>query len=239
MELQEDLRDNQSIEIGITWLWTVLRQMGLRLKKSHSAPPSRTASESRRNASSGNRKRAHIDPSQFVFVDESGITTEMTRRYGRALHGARVDEGVPAGHWRTLTVLGAVSVSGWVAVMSVEAATDGDVFLAYLEHVLCPQLKPGQLVVMDNLGAHKVDGVRELIEQTGASLCYLPPYSPDFNPIEKCWAQMKQKLRALKARSVVALQQALSEALATLTPQNAANYFHHCGYAHMIIVKML
>jgi transposase len=172
----------------------------------------------------------HIDPSQFVFVDESGVTTEMTRRYGRALHGARVDEGVPAGRWRTLTVLGAVSLSGWLAVMSVEAATDGDIFLAYLKHVLCPQLKPGQLVVMDNLGAHKVDGVRQLIEQTGASLCYLPPYSPDFNPIEKCWAQLKQKLRALKARSVITLQQALSEALATLTPQNATNYFRHCGY---------
>jgi len=154
----------------------------------------------------------------------------MTRRYGRALHGARVDEGVPAGRWRTLTVLGAVAISGWVAVMSVEAATDGDVFLAYLEHVLCPQLKPGQLVVMDNLGAHKVDGDRQLIEQTGAFLCYLPPYSPDFNPIEKCWAQMKQKLRALKARSVITLQPALREALATLTPQNAANYFRHCGY---------
>ena len=183
-----------------------------------------------RNASSGKEKAGHIDPAQFVFVDESGVTTEMTRRYGRALHGARVDEGVPAGHWRTLTVLGAVSLSGWVAVMSMEAATDGDVFLAYLKDVLCPQLKPGQLVVMDNLGAHKVDGVRELIEQTGASLCYLPPYSPDFNPIEKCWAQMKQKLRALKARSVITLQQALGEALATLTPQNAANYFRHCGY---------
>jgi transposase len=167
---------------------------------------------------------------QLVFVDESGVTTEMTRRYGRALYGARIDEGVPAGRWRTLTVLGAVSLSGWVAVMSVEAATDGDVFLAYLEHVLCPQLKPGQLVVMDNLGAHKVDGVRKLIENTGASLCYLPPYSPDFNPIEKCWAQMKQKLRALKARSVITLQQALAEALATLTPQNAVNYFRHSGY---------
>jgi transposase len=154
----------------------------------------------------------------------------MTRRYGRALYGSRVDEGVPASRWSTLTVLGAVSLSGWVAVMSVEAATDGDVFLAYLEHVLCPQLKPGQLVVMDNLGAHKVDGVRKLIEQTGASLCYLPPYSPDFNPIEKCWAQMKQKLRALKARSVITLQQALAEALSGLTPQNAANYFRHSGY---------
>jgi len=154
----------------------------------------------------------------------------MTRRYGRALNGARVEEGVPAGRWRTLTVLGAVSVSGWVATMSIEAPTDGDVFLAYLDHVLCPQLKPGQLVVMDNLGAHKVDGVRERIEQTGASLCYLPPYSPDFNPIEKCWAPVKQRLRTLKARSVAALQNALPEALATLQSGHTANYFRHCGY---------
>jgi len=154
----------------------------------------------------------------------------MTRRYGRALHGTRVAEGVPAGRWKTVTVLGAVSVSGWVATMSIEAPTDGDVFLAYLEQVLCPQLKPGQLVVMDNLGAHKVDGVRERIEQTGASLCYLPPYSPDFNPIEPCWAQLKQHLRALKARSVSALQHALHDALHALTPQHAANYFRHCGY---------
>ena len=130
-----------------------------------------------------------------------------------------------------LTVLGAVGVSGWVATMSIEAPTDGDVFRAYLEHVLCPQLKPGQLVVMDNLAAHKVDGVRELIEQTGAALCYLPPYSPDLNPIEKCWAQVKQKLRQLKTRSVTALQEAIPEALSTVSSQNAINYFRHCGYA--------
>ena len=102
-----------------------------------------------------------LDPERLVFVDESGVTTEMTRRYGRGPRGERVREGVPVGRWRTLTVLGAVSTSGWVATMSVEAATDRDVFLAYLEHVLCPQLKPGQLVVMDNLAAHKVDGVRQ------------------------------------------------------------------------------
>jgi len=154
----------------------------------------------------------------------------MTRRYGRALNGARVEEGVPAGRWRTLTILGAVSVSGWVAAMSIEASTDGEVFRTYLEHVLCPQLKPGQLVVMDNLAAHKVDGVRELIEQTGAGLCYLPPYSPDFNPIEKCWAQVKQRLRTVKARSLATLQQALPDALATVTSQNTINYFRHCGY---------
>ena len=130
------------------------------------------------------------------------MTTEMTRRYGRAARGERVGEGTPVGHWRTLTVLGAIRMSGWVATMTIEAATDGEIFLVYLEQVLCPQLQPGDIVVMDNLSAHKVSGVRNLVEQTGAQLWYLPPYSPDFNPIEKCWSQVKQLLRAAQARSL-------------------------------------
>lgn len=154
----------------------------------------------------------------------------MTRRYGRAMDGARVNEGVPAGHWKTLTLLGAVGISGWVASMTVESATDGDVFLCFVEHFLCPNLQPGQIVIMDNLAAHKVDGVMELIQQAGACVFYLPPYSPDFNPIEKCWAQLKQRLRTLKARSLPALQLALLDALANLTPQNTNAYFQHCGY---------
>ena len=154
----------------------------------------------------------------------------MTRRYGRAMGGERVNEGVPAGRYRTLTLLGAIDISGWVATMTLEAPTDGDVFLAYLEHVLCPKLKPGQIVVMDNLRAHKVDGVKELIQKTGASLLYLPPYSPDLNPIERCWTQVKQRLRTLKARSLPALEHALDDALGTLSPLNTSNYFQHSGY---------
>ena len=158
-----------------------------------------------------------MDAANLIFLDESGITTEMTRRWGRTVGGGRLHDAVPAGHWRTLTLLGAVSASGWVATMTIEAATDGDVFLAYVEQVLCPQLRPSHCVVMDNLAAHKVAGVRELIEATGARLLYLPPYSPDFNPIEKCWAQLKQHLRAVKARSVFVLEQAISTALGVLT----------------------
>lgn len=169
-----------------------------------------------------------IDTGRLIFLDESGVTTEMTRRYGRAQRGERVGEAAPAGHWRTLTVLGAVSVSGWVASMSIESSTDADVFKAYLEQVLCPQLKPGQIVVMDNLSAHKVKGVRERIEAAGAELRYLPPYSPDFNPIEKCWALVKQRLRAIKARTVQALQHALADALSTVTPAHTAAFFQHC-----------
>lgn len=154
----------------------------------------------------------------------------MTRRYGRGPGGERVREGTPGGHWRTLTVLGAIRLSGWVATMTIEAATDGEIFLAYVEQVLCPQLQPGDIVVMDNLAAHKVAGVRELIENTGARLRYLPPYSPDFNPIEKCWSKVKQLLRAAKARSLSSLEHRVSEALAAVTPLNVQSCFHHCGY---------
>jgi len=155
----------------------------------------------------------------------------MTRRYGRARRGERVGEGTPCGHWRTLTVLGAIRSSGWAATMTIEAATDGDIFLSYLEQVLCPHLQPGDVVVMDNLAAHKVQGVRGLIESRGAQLRYLPPYSPDFNPIEKCWSKVKQLLRGAKPRSLLSLESAVTDALHAVTPHNIQACFRHCGYA--------
>jgi transposase len=172
-----------------------------------------------------------IDANRFVFLDESGVTTDMTRLYGRARRGQRIHEGTPDGRWRTVTLLGAVNVNGWQAVMTVEAATDGDVFLTYLREVLCPTLQAGQVVVMDNLAAHKVDGVRKLIEDAGATLRYLPPYSPDFNPIEPCWSVVKQRLRQLKARSLDALDAAIPQALSLISPAIVQNCFRHCGYA--------
>ncbi len=113
---------------------------------------------------------------------------------------------------------------------TIESATDGDVFLLYLEQVLCPKLRPGDLVVMDNWSAHKVQGVRQLIEATGAELLYLPPYSPDFNPIEKAWAKLKQLLRAAKARTTEVLEQAVAQILKAITADNPAACFRHCGY---------
>ena len=114
--------------------------------------------------------------------------------------------------------------------MTIEAATDTDVFLAFLDHALCPQLKHGDVVIMDNLSAHKVEGVWERIAAAGAELLYLPPYSPDFNPIEKCWAQLKQHLRRIKARTITALDSALDSALAMLTAPQMSAHFRHCGY---------
>lgn len=165
-----------------------------------------------------------------MFLDESGVTTEMTRRYGWAPRPERVSAAVPAGHWRTLTVLAALTVEGVLASMTIESPTDGDVFLAFLEQVLGPRLEPGHIVILDNLGAHKVKGVRELIESRGAQLLYLPPYSPDFNPIEQAWSKMKQLLRAVKARLLHQLEPAIAQAIAAITPQNAQAFFLHCGY---------
>jgi transposase len=142
----------------------------------------------------------------LVFVDESGVTTQMTRHYGRAPRGERVGEATPQSHWRTLTVLSAITLQGVLASMTIEDATDGDVFLAYLEQALCPKLEAGQLVIMDNLRAHKVEGVRE-------------KYSPDFNPIEQIWAKVKQCLRSAKARAAEALEQAIADALKAITAE--------------------
>ena len=149
----------------------------------------------------------------------------MTKRYGRARRGQRIAEATPEGHWKILTILGAMSVRGMVATMTVEAATDAEIFLAYLDHVLCPELRAGDVVVMDNLSSHKVEGVRQRIEQAGAELLYLPPYSPDLNPIEKAWAKLKQQLRAAKARTAQALDQSIAELLPTIRPQDATAWF--------------
>jgi len=142
----------------------------------------------------------------------------MTRNFGRAPSGERVAEGTPQSHWHTVTMLAALTTRGLQAPMTIESPTDGDIFLAYLEQVLCPQLQPGQVVIMDNLSAHKVAGVQQLIAATGARLLYLPPYSPDFNPIEQAWSKIKQLLRSAKARSVTALEVAIAEALEPLPP---------------------
>lgn len=166
-----------------------------------------------------------IDAERLVFLDESGVSTQMTRRYGRARRGVRVSESTPEGNWKILTILGAMSMHGMIATMTVEAATDAEIFLAYLDHMLCPALKPGDVVVMDNLSSHKVTGVRERIEAAGAELLYLPPYSPDLNPIEKAWAKLKQQLRSAKARTKEALDQAITELIPTIRPKDATAWF--------------
>ena len=149
----------------------------------------------------------------------------MTRLYARGTGGRRIHEATPGGHWKIMTILGAMSLSGMVATMTIEEPTDTDIFLTYVEHLLYPVLKAGDVVVMDNLSAHKVPEVCRWIEKAGAQVLYLPPYSPDLNPLEKAWAKLKQLLRAAKARTKETLDQAITEALPLITPGNAQAWF--------------
>ncbi len=155
----------------------------------------------------------------------------MTRLYGRAPKGERVIGAVPQNYGANVTMLAALGRRGVEAVMTIEGATDAEVFRVYVQQVLRPTLRPGDIVIMDNLRAHKAAGLRQAIEQTGARLPYLPPYSPDLSPIERCWSKLKTALRAAQARTREALERAIAEALATITVSDAHSWFHHCGYA--------
>ena len=170
---------------------------------------------------------------RLVFIDESGAKTNMTRTRGRAPRGVRVIDKVPHGHWRTTTMISAIRTSGPFAAALVGGATDGDVFLAYVGHALVPGLRPGDVVILDNLQPHKAAGVRGLIEGAGARLLYLPPYSPDYNPIENMWSKVKQHLRSVAARTSEALQEAVWSALDRVTPADCVGFYRHCGYPAM------
>lgn len=166
----------------------------------------------------------------MVFLDECSTNTAMERRYGRAPCGARAEGAAPVNYGDNISVIGAIRLEGIVTAMTIAGAVDGDVFKAFTSEFLAPELKPGDVVVMDNLAAHKVAGVREAIEAVGARLIYLPPYSPDLNPIEKCWAKVKHFLRSFAARTKEALYQKLAQSLDLVTLKDLLGWFNHCGY---------
>lgn len=174
--------------------------------------------------------RAGIDPRKLIFIDETWAKTNMTRLRGRALRGERLIAKVPHGHWSTSTLIGALDIRGVRCSTLVDGPVNGEIFQAFVDQVLCPQLKPGEIVVMDNLSSHKGVGIRRAIEKTGATLIYLPPYSPDFSPIEPAFSKIKQMLRGLAARTRDALWRSMQSILDTVTPTDAANFFTHCGY---------
>ena len=175
-----------------------------------------------------------VAPERLVFLDECGVLTDMARLWGRSPRGTRAVGVVPCGHRKRLTVLGALGIGGIVAAMSVEAATSGAVFAAYLDQALLPELrrtKPDAVLVLDNLRAHKAAQVRGLLDRSGFAYRYLPAYSPDLSPIEPAWAKLKAELRRVAARTTEALHQALGPALGAITAQDAAGFFRHAGYS--------
>ena len=171
-----------------------------------------------------------LDPERMVFIDETAAATNMERRYGRAPRGERCRIAVPHGHDKTTTVTAALRASGPCAIALMDGATTGERFRAYVADTLVPALKPGDTVVMDNLAAHKVTGVRELIEAAGARLLSLPAYSPDFNPIEMAFAKIKALLRTTAARTVPELWTAIRTAFTGFTPTECRNYLAAAGY---------
>src|SRR5215210_3310362 len=171
-----------------------------------------------------------LDPARLVFVDECGTHTSMTRRRARARRGERARGRVPRNRGPVTTLLAGLSLAGMSPAMTVEGGTDTAVFATYLEHFLLPALRPGQVVVVDNVGAHKPERIRELVEAVGCALVFLPAYSPDFSPIEEAFSKLKALLRAAAARTRAALDAAIAVALAAVTAADAAGWFAHAGY---------
>ena len=163
-----------------------------------------------------------LDPGRFVFIDETWVKTNMTRNYGRAQVGERLVDYVPHGHWQTTTFISALRIDG---------AVNGEIFLVYVRDHLVPTLKLGDIVVMDNLSSHKVEGVQEAIEAAGARVAYLPPYSPDLNPIEQVFSKLKAKLRQARERTIETLWARVGTLIPTFTPEVCRNFLRHSGYA--------
>ncbi len=172
----------------------------------------------------------YIDVKKLVFIDESGVQKNMTRNYGRILGGNRLREAVPGTTWDTTTIISSIRYDGTCAPMTIDGPIDAEAFKAYVSEILCPTLKRRDIVIMDNLPTHKVPGIAELIEEAGAQLLYLPPYSPDFNPIEKMWSKIKSTLRRIKARTKIELDEAMMVAFNEVTSSDAIGWFKSCGY---------
>ena len=175
-------------------------------------------------------RQADLDPESLIFIDESGLSTKMARLRGWAAKGQRCRAAVPHGHWKTITFVGGLTLDGVIAPMLIDQPMDGEIFLAWCEQMLAPALRPGDIVIMDNLPAHKVAGIRDVIEARGATLLYLPPYSPDFNPIENAFAKLKAHVRKAAARTFDALETAAAKALAQFKADECLNFFAHAGY---------
>lgn len=172
------------------------------------------------------------DPEHLVFLDETWAKTNLSRTHGRAPAGQRLIAKVPHGHWKTTTFLAGLRASGWISPLVIDGAVNGALFLNYVRQQLAPALEPGDILILDNLASHKVRGVREAIERAGAQVLYLPPYSPDLNPIELAFSKLRRLLRSQAARSVDALWHACGSVLQAFSSTEIRNYFRHAGYRY-------
>ena len=229
-ELQRRLVEENGVRASTGTIWTFLDRCGLTFKKKslHAAEQDRPDVVERRE--DWFEAQLDLDPAKLVFVDESLASTNMARLYGRAPRGVRLRAAVPHGHRKKTTLVAGLRLSGVTAPQLLDGSINGESFLEYVRQVLVPALAPGDIVVIDNLSSHKSHPVREAIEAAGATLLFLPPYSPDFNPIEKAFSKLKALLRKAAERTVSGLHQAILRILATFTASECANYFASASY---------
>jgi transposase len=223
-----ELRRRLRLSCSLTALWRTLRRLKITRKKKTRRHEEQSRPDVQAQRASCVEEVAALDPEGLIFVDESGATTAMTRAYGRAPAGERVPGAVP-GHWESVTMLSGMRLSGVVAPWAFEGATDSAAFETYVTEVLAPQLRPGDVVVWDNLQAHKSAAAVRAVEAAGATVKPLPPHSPDLTPIEKLWSKVKGRLRSLAARTVRRVYRALGIALQEVTSQDIHGWFQSCG----------
>ena len=225
-----EIRERLNLDCTLPAIHYVIRDMGMSFKKTlHASEQGREDVKLAR--AEWIAMQGQLDIVRLVFIDEAGAKTNMTRLYGRSPKDVRAYDHAPHGHWCTTTMISSIRSNGETACMAVDAATSGDVFRAYVEHVLVPTLRKGDIVVLDNLSAHKDKLTLQLIENVGAEVWFLPPYSPDLNPIEKMWSKVKQLLRGTKARTHESLLDAIGVALGCVSETDALGWFASCGYS--------
>ena len=225
----EEIREHLGLSCTVVTIHHTLRRLGYRYKKTLRASEQDRA-DLREKRGLWREAQKAWPAERLVFLDESCAKTNLTRLRGRARKGHRLHDHAPGGQWHTTTMLGSIRLNGQTACLVIEGAANALIFREYIRQVLGPTLQPGDLVICDNLSAHRDQSARQLIEERGAQLLFLPAYSPDLNPIEMMWAKVKQHLRSAKARSQHALLTAIRDALASVSSADAHGFFHHAGY---------
>ena len=229
-ELQQRLVREREIRASTGTIWALLDRCGLSFKKKSAYAAEQNRPDVMQQRETWFEGQLDLDPDKLVFVDESFASTNMARLHGRAPKGRRLRAAIPHGHWKKTTIVAGMRARGMTAAQLLDGSINGEAFLEYVRDVLVPTLSPGDIVVIDNLSSHKSHPVREAIEVAGAKLLFLPPYSPDFNPIEKAFSKLKALLRKAAERTIDGLSQAISRILDAITPTECANFFAAAGY---------
>lgn len=229
-ELQDGLEKSLGIKVSVATIGRALQKLGFTRKKKTLVASERDTERVMLLRKAFHTWQQDVDFTKLVFVDETGSNAGMTPKYARALRGHRVADFAPRNKRKNVTIIAALSICGLECAMTIEGGTNTAVFAAFIEKVLGPRLQKGDLVVLDNVGAHKPDRIAELVDSFGAKLVFLPPYSPELNPIEECFSKLKNLLRKAKARTRAALDRAVAAAMKAVTVEDAVGWFGHAGY---------